>query len=333
MAYIDMIAEIRGAVPKMPFALAKKTINRARADAYRQNLWSFLLYDRYQWISPALINTGVATTVQGVNMVTVDAAAAAAINAGSATYSLITQRQFRIAAGTIYNIWGWDGVNTLTLDRPYGEASITGAAYQIYQVYYAAPYKDHLCFTSVRDMQNFIDLFIDKTRAQIDASDPQRTWYYFPTDVVYYQVDNNPASTTYGYNLYELWGAPQYNLNYQLYGIRSGALGGSMDLVNNNDALPIAIGEDCIIEYAKYYAYQWAEANKGSLPRNQGPDYKFLMGAAHAEYQRLYKDYRRRDRETVNNWFAVRRISLYGKYFSYYNSIGGTAYPGVGMGG
>ena len=331
--FIDMIAEVRGAVPKMPFPLAKKTINRARADLYRKNLWSFLLYDQPQWIAPPLITTGVATTTQGSNLVTVNAAAAAAINAGSTTFSLITQRQFRIAAGTIYNIWDWDGINQLTLDRPYGEASIANASYTIYQVYYAAPYKDHLCFTSVRDMQNFIDLFIDKTRAQIDASDPQRTWYYFPTDVVFYQDDRNPQSTTYGWPLYELWGAPQYSLNYQLYGMRSGAVGGGMDLVANSDTLPIAIGEDCVVEYAKYYAYQWAEANKGSLPRDQGPDFKFLMGEAKAEYKRLYTDYRRRDRETVNAWFAIRRISLYGKYFSYYNSIGGTAYPGVGMGG
>lgn len=328
-----MIAEIRGAVPKMPFPLAKKLINRARADAYRQNLWSFLLYDRYQWISPPLINTGLVTVVQGSDTVTVDATAAAALNAGSASFSLITQRQFRVGAGTIYNIWGWDGTDTITLDRPYGEASAADTEYQLYQVYYAAPYKDHLTFISVRDMSNFIDLFLDKTRAQIDASDPQRTWYYFPTDVVFYQHDANPDSATPGYPMYELWGAPQYSLNYQLYGIRSGMVDGGMDLVANTDTLPIALGEDCVIEYAKYFAYQWAEANKGSLPRNQGPDFKFLMGAAHAEYQRLYKDYRRRDRETVNNWFSVRRISLYGKFFSYYNSIGGTAYPGVGMGG
>lgn len=328
MAYIDMIRELRGAVPKMPLDLCKKTINRARADVYRQNLWSFLLYDRYQWIAPVIVNTGTATAAQGYDTVVLDVTAAAALVASVTPYSSIIQRQFRIGAGTIYNIWGWDlPTRTLTLDRPFGEGSATDSAYQIYQVYYAAPYKDHLTFTSVRDMSNFIDLFIDKTRAAIDAVDPQRTWYSFPTDVVYYQVDQNPASTTLGYSLFELWGAPQYSLNYQLYGIRSGAEGGGMDLTANTDTLPIAIGEDCLIEYAKYYAYQWAEANKGAVERNNGPDFKFLMGGAMEMYKRLYRDYRRRDRETVNNWFAIRRISGYGK-LPYYNTIGGTASPG-----
>lgn len=329
MAFIDMIAEVKGAVPKVPFDAAKKWVIRAWADVRRQNLWSFQLWDGPQWISPGLIQAGTATVVNGSNQVVVDAAAAAAIDAIAVSYSLITQRQFRVGSGTLYNIWGWDSATrTLTLDRVYGEGSQTDASYQIYQCYYAAPYRDHLTFTSVRDMQNFIDLFIDKTRAQIDAMDPQRTWYYFPTDVVYYQQDQNPNSPTYQYPMFELWGAPTYSLNYQLYGIRRGP-----DLSANTDVLPPAVGEDVVIALAKYYAYQWAEANKGAHVYLQGTDWKFLMGGALAEYQRLYKDYRRQDKETVNNWFSVRRSGLYGKYFAYYSSISGTAYPGVSMGG
>lgn len=326
MAYQDMWAEVRGAVPKMPIGLARKLVNRAYNDICRQNLWSFQLYDRYQWISPALIQAGIANVVQGSDQVTVDATAAAAINAGNLTYSLITQRQFRIAAGTVYNIYGWNGTNTLTLDRPYGELTASSQTYQIYQVYYAAPYKDHLTFISVRDMQNFIDLTLTKTRAMLDEIDPQRSWYTFPTDAVFYENDPNPASPTFQYPMYELWGAPQYNLNYQLYGIRKGA-----DLSANTDLLPVAIGEDCVIEYAKYYAYQWAEANKSSTPGDKGPDYKFLMGAAKADYSRLYKDYRRRDRETVNQWFFIRRIPWGAKWIPYYSVQSGTASPGAGF--
>lgn len=325
-----MITAVRGSVSKLPYDAAKGFVNQAWKDIRRQNLWSFLLYDRYQWIAPPMVSAGTATTVQGTDTVVVDATAAAAIDAASTSYSLITQRQFRIAAGTIYNIWGWDsGTRTLTLDRPYGEASITGAAYQIYQCYYAAPYKDHLLWISVRDMQNFLDLFLEKTRSQIDAADPQRTWYYFPTDVVFYQLDLNPDSTTYRFPMYELWGAPTYTLNYQLYGIRRG-----VDMTSNTDELPPAVGEDCVIALGKYYAYEWAEAHKNELSANGTvPDFKFLMGKTYKDYERLFKEYRRQDRETVNNWFTVRRVSLYGKYFSYFNSIGGTAYPGVSMGG
>ncbi len=330
MAFLDMIAEIRGVVPKLPVPFAKTLINRAWADVRRRNLWSFQLYEGPQWISPAVVNTGLVTTVQGSTTVTVDATAAAAINAAALaqTFSPITSRQFRIAAGTIYNIWGWDSVSTLTLDRPYGEASRTLYAYAIYQCYYPAPYSDHLTWISVRDMQNFIDLFTNKTRAQIDAADPQRTWYYFPTDVVYYQQNQNPNAATYRFPMYELWGSPQYSLNWQLYGIRR-----LTDLTANSDTLPPAMGEDCLISLAKAYAYEWAEANKGAIPRNQGPDFRFLIGAANAEFKALYQQYRREDRETVNNWFSIRRLGMYGKVFAYYSTLSNTAFPGVGWPG
>jgi hypothetical protein len=325
MPFLEMYSELIGMVPKLPLPHAQKLVNRAWADVRRQNLWSFQLYDGPQWITPPLINTGLVTTTQGLNTVTANAAAIAAINAGITPYSLITQRQFRIVAGTIYNIWAWDGVGTLILDRPYSEVSAANSTYNIIQVYYAAPYRDHLFFISVRNMQQFIDLYLTKTRAQIDAMDPQRTWYYFPTDVVFYQSDKNPVSGTYRFPMYELWGVPQSTYNYQLYGIRKG-----IDLAADSDELPPQIGEDCIVELAKHYAFQWAEAHKAEMVKG-GPDFKFLMGAVLAEYKRLFKDYRRQDRETVNNWFLIRRTSLYGKVFAYYSSIAGTAYPGVAL--
>lgn len=328
MAFVNMYREVLGAVPTLPTPLAKTLVNRAWADVKRQNLWSFQLYDGPNWITPPTITAGTVTVVQGSDTVTFDATAAAALNAGSTTYSLITQRQFRLALNTIYNITAWDGVSVATLDRPYGESSATAQNYTVYQCYYAAPYEDHRLFISVRNMQQFIDLLLDKTQEQLNQLDPQRSWYYFPTDVVFYQRDSRTTSVTYKKPLYELWGAPQTAFTYQLYGIRDGA-----DLVNNSDELPYAVGEDAVIARAKFYAYEWAEANKGAVPRNTGPDFKFLMGSTMADYMRLFKDYRRRDRETVNNWFAIRHSSLYGKFFSYYNSIGGTAYPGVSFGG
>ncbi len=126
--------------------------------------------------------------------------------------------------------------------------------------------------------------------------------------------------------IYELWGHPLFLLTYQLYGVRRGT-----DLVDDTDSLPPAIGEDCILEAAKVRAYEWAEANKGDTPRNQGSDYKYLMGAATARYAELYRSYRKDDRETVNNYFSVRKISLYSKFYSYYSTLSGTAYPGVSM--
>lgn len=318
------MAEIRGISPKFPFDFSRTLINRAWKDIRRNNLWSFQLYDGPQWIAPTLITAGLATVTQGVSTVTVNATAAAAINAGATSYSPITKRQFRVAAGTIYNIWDWDGVSTLTLDRIYGESSQTLGSYAIFQNYYPAPYEDHWTWISIRNMQNFNDLFTNKTREQLDYMDPQRTQYFPPSDVVFYQQDQNPDSDTYRWALYEMWGIPTYSWNFQLYGIRK-----YPDLTADDDTLPPAIGEDCVIAQAKKYAYEWCEANKGTILRNQGPDFRFLLKETQDDYNRLLREYRRADRELVNNWFSIRRNQLAGFRLSYYNVFSSTAYPGA----
>lgn len=330
MAFIDMYSELTGAVPKLPVDYAKTLINRAWADVRRKNLWSFQLFEA-NWVSPAIVNGGTVTTTTGANTVVFDATASALITPlatlGPFPTNLL-QRQFRVGISTIYNIWAYSasgGIVTLTLDRPYTDASGAGQTYSIFQCYYPAPMLDFLTWINVRDITNFNDLVLDRTRKEIDFRDPQRTIFYLPTHVVGYQQDQNPASTTYTYPMFELWGVPQFVLTYQLYGIRRGTA-----LVNDSDVLPPAVGEDCVMANARMYAYEWAEAMKGNMPRNAGSDFKFLMDAAKAEYDALYKDYRRQDRETVDNWFEVRRHRswLAGAQDGFYNAIGNTANPG-----
>ena len=285
------------------------------------NLWSFQLYDGPRWITPIPIKAGTVSVTRGNAAVIPDATAAAAITAGVTSYSSIPNRQFRVKLSSIYNIISWDGT-TLTLDTPYGEATAPTQSYLIFQNYYAAPYQDHLSFLSVKNMERFMDLFLDKKRTDIDMADPQRSYSYWPTDCVFYQVDPRPTSTTYKYPLYELWGVPLDQYTYNLYGIRNGP-----DLVGANDELPIQVGEDCVIERAKYYAYQWAEARKDSTVRG-GPDFKFLMMESNKEFLRLARDYRKRDRERVDNWCFVRKINLYGTTLPYYNTTAGRSHPG-----
>jgi hypothetical protein len=338
MSLLDMQTELRGAVPKIPMTYTKTLINRAWADLRRQNLWSFQLFEG-QWIAPPQVaSTGVATTIQGSAIVNLDATATAAINAlaTSQPYSLITQRQFRVSSGGIYNIWGYNptanaGNGQLTLDRWYGEPSVTNSQFAIFQCYYVpvvanSPIKDFKTWISVRDMMNFTDLYTERYQMRdIDVQDPQRTWYGIPSDVIPYQDDQNPNSATFGSLMFLLWGIPTFNINYQLYGIRSGA-----DLVNPGDTLPYVVGQDVVIARAKYYAYEWAEANKDLAPRNVGPDFKFLMGAANKEYSDLFRKYRQLDRDRVDNWMATRVRSNYAKWLAFYNTQGGVASPGFG---
>jgi len=335
MALVDMASELTGSVPKLDYDFAKTLVNRAWADIRRKNLWSFQLFEA-NWISPDISNAGTVTTTQGLTTVVFDATASASIAVLQALPgpfpTPLLQRQFRIgAASTIYNIWGYSilaGVVTLTLDRPYVEASGSGQAYMIYQCYYPAPMIDWLTWMSVRDMTNFNDLNIYATRAAIDHKDPQRSIFYIPTDVATYQQDFNPNSPTYRFTLFELWGQPVYSLPYQLYGIRRGTA-----LVSDTDVLPVAVGEDVVMEGAKIKAYEWAEGNKGDMPRASGSDFRFLIGNSKAEYERLIKSYRKDDRERVDNWFTTRRPGE-GRWGSgvangYFNSIANVANPGA----
>ena len=332
MAFVDMVNELTGSVPKLDIDFSKKLINRSWSEIRRRNLWSFQLFEA-NWISPEIMNAGSCTTVQGSNQVVFDATAAAYLDAISVMGPFPTpldQRQFRTSAiGTIYNIWGWDSASmTMTLDRPYVETGGSGQGFMVYQCYYPAPYKDFLTWISVVDRTNFNDLNTLTTRAELDKRDPQRSIFYLPTDCAPYQLNQNPDSDQFGFQLFELWGQPAYVLPYQLYGIRRG-----VPMEDDDDELPqggMIVGEDAVLEGAKVYAYEWAEAMKGEMPRNAGPDFKFLMGKCAARYKELIQGYRKDDRERVDNWYNVRRRRGWlPNVNGYFNSLANTANPGA----
>jgi hypothetical protein len=331
VALLDMMSELRGAVPKIPFAFTQTLINRAWGVIRQSNLWSFNLYEG-SWISPPVLTTGTVTTVQGSDTVQFDATATAAINAWQIAnpYMLVTQCQLRPGAvagiAQIYNLIQYDQVTgAATLDRMYADPSGTNVAYQLYQLYYAAPFKDHLTWVSVRNFQMFLDLGINMERNQIDKIDPQRSIYQWPTQVVPYTIDYRGQGTIYesatlGFPLFELWGQPVNPFSYGLYGIRKG-----VDLVNPTDSLPIQVGEDCVLALARTYAYEWAEANKDMSPRSAGPDFKFLIGKSMDEYTKRLILYRKNDKEFVDAYFSARNLMWNGNLVGVYNSQAGVA--------
>jgi hypothetical protein len=325
-----MYSELRGSIPKLPFAFAKTLINRAWGDVRQANLWSFNLFES-AWATPPLINSGTVTVTQGSPNIQFDLVVAVpAINAAqiASPWSLITQRQFRVAVGGIYNIISYSpSTGAAILDRMYMDPSGTGQAYQIYQVYYTPPMQDHLGFFTVRNPQMFLDLDLTTTRSEIDARDPQRSWYQFPTHVLPYEIDTRGqgtanASSTLGFPMFELWGVPVNLFTYQCYGIRKGA-----NLVNPTDTLPVQVNEDTVLAKAYAYAYEWAEANKGELPRNAGPNFQFLIGQTNDKYDKFLKRDRRNDKENFNNWFTVRAPGLAARAYGYYNTLAGVAGP------
>lgn len=329
MAFVDMYSELRGSVAKLPIVHAKTLINRAWRDIRESFLWSFNLFES-SWASPALVTAGTVTVTQGSPTITFDATAIAALLASQTASPLspITVRQFRISIGGIYSLIAMDfGTGIAQLDRIYGEASAAGSAYQVYQAYYTPPMQDFLGWISVRNPATFFSLNLSQTRRWIDARDPQRMAFGYPTHVVPFAIDARVGSATLGFPMFELWGQAIAPYTYQCYGIRRG-----VDLALPTDMLPIQIADDLVLAKAKSYAYAWAEANKDTLPRAVGPDYKFLIGQTLDEYKSLLKKYRRQDREFVDNYFAVRDPSLTGLAWSHYSTLTSTAGTGATFG-
>lgn len=332
MSLGSMANELLGVVSQLPPDYAPTIIKRASDDVQRQNLWSFLMVEG-NWTSPGLISAGTVAVTQGSNQVVFDAPAAAALNAIGLFPSPITKRQFRVGVGTIYNIWGWDGANTATLDRRYQEPSATGSSYRVYQCYYAipVPFKSWI---DVRDMVNYNQLITNRTRSWIDSKDPNRQVYYIPTHVVPYTIDLNPVSDTYQNQMFELWGQPNFQLTYQLFFVRK-----PIPLVNDADTLPPQVGEDCVMSMSRYYAYQWGEAN-WQTSWGAKPDFKFLMkeevsndrrpGRPLGLFNRLFGEYRMQDRAAVDNFMTtLRRSWSFPNLSGWYSSIGSTASPGA----
>lgn len=308
----NMIAEMRGAVPRYSALLAKTHLNEAWKDIRNMTGWSFQ-QGHGGFGTPSVINAGTVTVTFGSATVTGDSTASAAWAAGTVPGSLLTQRQFRVGAGTIYNIIAYDGTSTLTLDRPYFDTSAgSGLGYALYQCYYAVPVQDFLAWEAVIDINNSIDLVASGAKKYADYAnqfDPQRQIFSNPGSILPYGTDQRSGSSTAGWMMYELYPQPQNQYAYQTWYARAGA-----DLVNLSDTLPYPITEHVVKTLARVKAYEWAEANKDPRnPRGSGADFRFLLGAAAKEGAGMLKELRMLDRDRVDMWYSqMTRVQGYG---------------------
>jgi len=304
-----MIAEQRGAVPNYSGALARTHLQNAWTDIRNLKGWSWQL-GVTGYTVPGLLNTGSVTTTLGSPFVIGDAAASAAWATASSAVSLITQRQFRTGAGTIYNIIAYDTTSnppfgTLTLDRPWIDAYYLGPTqgYSIYQPYIVAPVSNFLAWEFFLDVRNVIHLDVNNTRGlweKVNEADPQRQIFSNPGNVIPHGVDQRAGSATLGYAMYELYPQPQSIFVYQVGYSFSGP-----DLTNTSgqSAVPFPMTEHLVKTLARVKAYEWSEANKNPAnPRGAGADYRFLIEIAQAEYQGQLKEIRKIDRDIYDAW-------------------------------
>jgi hypothetical protein len=208
----------------------------------------------------------------------------------------------------MYDIVAFDGVNTLTLDRPFSDplTNMTGAAvteqeYFIYQPYIVAPVKDFRRWLSVYDIANSGWLFTRGDRREVGMSDPQRQIFSNPKQLLALGADARLNSSTAGWQRYELWPGPQNQYLYQAWFVRFG-----QDLVSLSDELPVGIPESMVKAQARYRCYEQAEANKDPAnPRGAGADFRFLMGAALKQYEGELKQARLEDRDKCDIFFTT----------------------------
>ncbi len=305
MSLATMIAEMRGAVPGYSGLLARTHIRNAWDDVRNLKGWSFQLGNG-GFGTPPLITAGSVTVAFGASTVTGDAAATVAWGSASQPGSLLTQRQFRIGGGTIYNIIGYavvGGFGVLTMDRPYYDTtSGSTLGYSIYQCYYPVPVSDFLAWESVLDINNAIDLVTGtakKNKDWVDANDPQRQIFSNPGSIIPYGTDQRSGSSTAGWMVYELYPQPQAQYAYQTWYSRKGA-----DLVNPSDTLPFPITEHLVKTLARVKAYEWLMVKLESEGKTTSA-LQFAMGAAAKEAAAQLKEIRMEDRDRVDMWFTV----------------------------
>lgn len=326
MSLATMIAEMRGAVPNYSAMLARTHIREAWTDIRKMRGWSFQLGNS-GFSAPSAVGNGTVTVTLGSATVTGDATASAAWATASTPVSLLTQRQFRIAFGTIYNILSVDftipTAATLTLDRPYiDQQTGSGLGYKIYQCYYPVPVDGFLAWESILDVGNVIWLNVSPTRRGrewADQWDPQRQIFMNPQAVLPYGPDTRTGSATFGRMMYELYPQPLSQYTYQSWYSWEGP-----DLVAGTDTLPYPMTEQVVKAYARVKAYEWAEANKDPAnPRGAGADFRFLMGGALSEAKAWLKDVRGVDQDLVNMWQStMSRISGLGPVSTFDPSTG-----------
>jgi len=305
MSLASMIAEMRGCVPGYSSLLARTHIQNAWRDIRNLRGWSFQ-YGQSGFATPGLVNQGTVTVAIGGSTVTGDATASAQWATASTPISVITQRQFRIGAGTIYNIISADftipTAAVLTLDRPYIDTSTgTGLGYAIYQCYYPVPVQDFEAWESVLDVNNVIQINIDQTRGareRINQNDPQRQIFSNPLHLLPLGTDQRAGSATFGWLMNELYPQPQAQYAYQTWFTRAGA-----DLTLPSDTPPYPITEHLIKTMARVRAYEWLIVKlTAENPTHNVSGIQFAMGAAAKEADAQLREIRSMDRDRIDSW-------------------------------
>jgi hypothetical protein len=336
MALIDMASELAEAIPALDRIYAKTLIKRAFRVVRDSNLWSFQL-GQGGFSTPNILTAGSISIPGGIgsSQIVGDSVASAAWLALPFYFSPTVQ-QIRATGYSIYSIIAIDPtVPTaviLTLDRPFVDPlpSLTGAGYQMFQQYIAAP-KGFKRWLNVSDMFNAWPMDIWTSVRTVNMTDPSRLYTSNPIIICGAGTDMRGAGTinasaTIGQQLMELYPTPSTAISYQTFYVWNGP-----GLENNSDEVPYPITQDVVLEKAKTYAYEWAEARKDVMAaKGSGANYLSLKKDAEATFQTRLKTIRLTDKDAVDI-FNINMNSFMSQFkMPYFNSPVGRANMGLG---
>lgn len=271
MAFVDLWNELIGHVPSLNPFLAQRFINRAWRDIRQTKSWSFQIAEGFL-IVPLSITAGTVSVTQYSTTVTPNAAAITALNSAG-SHPLLGERQFRLSAGSrIYNISSYDGA-VITLNEEYQEASGSNQSYEIFRCFFKPPTSDFIRFISIRDLTTNYHIRLNYTQEEINYLDPQRSTTGDPLYCAAYRSDSSSGP------LFELWPTPSSARSYQVLYQKRG-----QDLASPSDALPSVIPDSLVLDRALYYAFRWAEQNKGVHKELLATDWRYLSMDVNKNY-------------------------------------------------
>lgn len=302
MAYADYVAELVGTVPRMSALHAGQVLQRAWRRVRDGRQWSFQFVTDAQLFCPNAIVGGSVSATFGSNKVIADAAAAAAFNAVAganpplASPILGVGRQLRVGSlngistptGPNYNIVAWDGIDTLTIDKPYGEYTVHQADYQVLKCYYAPPppppfqnFEPDLKFVRYHVITNKYSGYaifgpnLYWSQAQLNAIDPQRGGQGDAYIMANYGTNQK------GQPVMELYPNPVRFTTYSAtYESRWPDLSPTQDLPQVSFELP-----DLLMFKSKSLAADWALANVNTYPELQQTNWVAYRQIQDAEYK------------------------------------------------